>query len=114
MILLAKVSFPQTSVKKAAQAYSSLPKLPATVHRIGPFFKVEPDQDIEVITIYEAQGTIWPELKKYIDKRFQTFADIPGFSLTLTKGLKMDKAIEQFNAIQRQAQKDTTLSNYAE
>ena len=83
MILVAKATFPQTSVKQAAMLYGKLQKLPAAIRRHGPYFKVETGSEIDMVAVYETDSAAVMEVKKYLEKRFATFTTVPGFTYTL-------------------------------
>ena len=83
MILIATASFPQTSVKQAAILYGKMKKLPAAIIRHGPYFKVEPGRDIQMIAVYETDSAAVLEVRKYLEKRFAAFSSVSGFTFTI-------------------------------
>ena len=93
MILIATASFPPASVKQAARIYSDMKKLPAAIRRQGPFFKVDPARALNVITVYEIDAAVEWEVKKFLEKRYAVFADIPGFTWEIEQWLNLPDAV---------------------
>ena len=94
MILIVNISFPRSSVKQAAQAFTNLPKVPASVKRQGPYFSFAEIDKISSITFYSfGGGRITGEEKKFVESRMKVFCDVPGFSYSIEDWLNMEEAL---------------------
>ncbi|MBU0910769.1 MAG: hypothetical protein KKA54_05265 [Proteobacteria bacterium] len=95
MILIAKASFPHSSLKEAIRIFSQLPKLPATVKRFGPFFSVDDKGNFHYIAFFKfSEQQITVEQKKFIQKRFDVFAGVPGFTSSIDSWMSMEETLE--------------------
>jgi len=95
MILIARASFPSSSLKEAIKIFSRLPKLPATVKRHGPFFSFDDKGNFNYISFFKFnESQITFEEKKFIQKRFDVFADIPGFTSSIENWMSMEETLE--------------------
>ncbi|MBU4260253.1 MAG: hypothetical protein KKC76_00040 [Proteobacteria bacterium] len=95
MILIARASFPRSSLKEAIKIFSQLPKLPATVKRSGPFFPIDDKGNFNYISFFkfnEQQITV--EQKKFLQKRFDVFAGVPGFTSSIENWMSMEETLE--------------------
>lgn len=93
MILVVNASFPLTSVREAARKFTLLPKIPASVKRYGPYFFFD-NNVVRALSLYEfRESSITHEQKKFIRKRMELFADVPGFSHTIQEWMKLDDAL---------------------
>ena len=95
MIFIATASFPQTSVKNAARIYGEMKKLPAAIRRHGPYFKVESGQDIKMIAVYETDSAASQEVKKFLEKRYEAFEGVAGFSARVEPWANLPDAVAQ-------------------
>ena len=95
MILIARASFPRSSLKQAIQIFSQLPKLPATVKRFGPFFSIDDQGNFHYIAFFKfSEPQISFEEKKFLQKRFEVFADVPGFTSSIDNWMSMEETLE--------------------
>ena len=93
MIFIAFASFPQATIKEAANAFISLKALPPSIQRSGPYFKIEEETDLEIITLYTFDGDFNDKAKKFLAARYKAFAEVPGFSLRIEARLDMQEAL---------------------
>jgi hypothetical protein len=94
MLLMVKVSFPRSSLKQAAKAYTEMPKLPATVSRRGPFFHLDDKGSIHGLSIFTFKDTaITHNERQFIEKRLRVFSDVPEFTYTIEDWLDMQEAL---------------------
>ncbi|MEW6520592.1 MAG: hypothetical protein AB1461_14380 [Thermodesulfobacteriota bacterium] len=95
MILIARASFPRSSLKEAIRIFSQLPKLPATVKRFGPFFSIDDQGKFHYLSFFKfSEPQITFEEKKFIQKRFDHFAGVPGFTSSLDSWMSMEETLE--------------------
>jgi hypothetical protein len=94
MFLIAKATFPRSSVPQAAKAFTQLSKLPATVTRQGPYFHFDDNNNIQTTSLYSfSSSPIGHEEKKFVENRLKVFSGVPGFSCTIENWLSMEEAI---------------------
>jgi hypothetical protein len=93
MIFVAFASFPQAQIKEAAQAFISLKTLPPSIQRHGPYFKIEEGANIEITTLYTFDPDFNDKAKKFLEARYKSFADVPGFSLQIDFRLDLQEAL---------------------
>lgn len=95
MILIAKASFPPTSLKEAAKIFSRLPKLPATVKRHGPFFRFDEKGNFLYFSLFKfSEARISFEEKKFLLQRLQAFRDVPGFASSVEEWMNMEETLD--------------------
>jgi hypothetical protein len=95
MLLVVKTSFPRSSIKQAAKAYTQMPKLPATVTRKGPFFHLDDKGYIHGFALYTFQETtITQNERKFVQNRLKIFTDVPDFTYTVEDYLDMEEALQ--------------------
>ena len=95
MILIARSSFPRSSLKAAAQAFTKLAKLPVTVKRKGPYFHIDENDTIQATSFFIFQDDqITNEQKKFVKKRLETFGAVPGFTYSIEEWLSMEEALQ--------------------
>jgi hypothetical protein len=94
MILIARTSFPKSSLQAAARAFSQLLKLPSTVKRQGPYFYFDAQGNIHSTALYffDTQQ-LSHEHKKFIQNRLKVFSDVGGFSFTIEESMNMEEAL---------------------
>jgi len=93
MIFIAFASFPPENIKIAAKVFLTLKVLPNSVKRVGPYFKIDPDAPIEIITIYEFDPDYIDKAKKFLEARYKAFAEVPGFLVKIEARLDMQEAL---------------------
>lgn len=93
MIFIAFASFPQAHIKEAAKAFLSLKALPGSIQRRGPYFKIEGGPDIEIFTLYDFEPDFAGKAKIFLESRYKTFAEVPGFSVRIEPRLDMQEAL---------------------
>jgi hypothetical protein len=95
MILIARASFPRSSLKEAIKIFTGLPKLPATVKRHGPFFSIDAKGNIHYISFFKfTEQQISFEEKKFIQKRLDAFAGVAGFTCSIESWLNMEEILD--------------------
>jgi hypothetical protein len=96
MLLVVKTSFPRSSLKEAAKAFTEMPRLPATVHRQGPIFHLDDDNGyIHSIAIYSFKNSaITHNERRFVEQRLKIFADVPDFIYTIEDYLEMEEALQ--------------------
>lgn len=97
MIFIAFASFPPANIKEAAQAFLALKELPNSIKRMGPYFKIEPDSPIEIITLYDFDADFTNKAKKFLESRYKPFADVSGFTVTIEDRLDIQEALLKLN-----------------
>lgn len=103
MILIAKASFPKSSLKEAAKIFAQLPKLPATVKRYGPFFRFDESGNVLYSSFFKfSEALISFEEKKFLQKRLEAFNDVPGFTSVIEEWMNMEETLTLIKKVRSQ------------
>jgi hypothetical protein len=82
-------------LKEAIKIFTQLPKLPATVKRHGPFFSIDEKENFNYISFFKfTNPQITFEGKKFIQKRLDAFAGVPGFTSSIDRWMSMEETLD--------------------